>query len=797
MGFGASLPKQGGSRRKGSEAVADKRGESPPKFVECSRRADKEGVKSLRKLLKTRSSGGFPLPAKVAGGLLVFAMLIGGTFNLMSQTSARAASVEPEFIAGNPSCDSLGYYFDGYKPNPAAGEDDPTGTYTITYTYAGVTYTAGQITVTENGAGTGIDWQSTFPISAVIVKGGPNANLYTYNPPAPSYGDTGLVTPDNNGSPYGLSHVEFCFGGAEAPNADLTVVKTAEASYTETHTWDITKAVTPAVINMFTGDSAEVQYTVTVDETVTESDFLVTGDITISNDGFINAEITSVIDYLDDNTNATVSCPQAVPFVLAPFSEVTCTYTATPDDASATLNTARVAYTDDNEDFDAPEDGTAAVAWTPTIVGYDQVNVDDTNGASWLFTGDDSVNYNHTFTCDSDEGSNGNTATIVETGQSASASVQVDCYDLTVSKDATTTYTQTWNWTIDKSADATTLTLSEGQQQLVNYAVEVDATATDSDWAVNGTITVNNPAPIDAELTTVADIVSPDIAATVSCGVAFPYTLTAGGTLTCSYSASLPDASTRTNTATASLQNYDYDVAGGATASGTTGFTGSAAVAFGAASTVIDECIEVSDTNVGILGTVCAGGVPQQFSYAVWFSTMENADVVLECGENTHVNVASFVTNDTGATGSDSWTVNANVACNEGCTLTQGYWKTHSLRGPAPYDDAWLAIGPLGADTPFFLSGKTYYQVLWTPPAGNAYYNLAHQYIAAKLNVLNGASAPAEVTAAIAAADTFFNTYTPAQAAGLKGAARNAVLSNASLLDRFNNGLIGPGHCTE
>ena len=39
---------------------------------------------------------------------------------------------------------------------------------------------------------------------------------------------------------------------------------------------------------------------------------------------------------------------------------------------------------------------------------------------------------------------------------------------------------------------------------------------------------------------------------------------------------------------------------------------------------------------------------------------------------------------DTGATGESSWTVNVNVACSQGCTLTQGYWKTHSRKGPAP-----------------------------------------------------------------------------------------------------------------
>lgn len=279
----------------------------------------------------------------------------------------------------------------------------------------------------------------------------------------------------------------------------------------------------------------------------------------------------------------------------------------------------------------------------------------------------------------------------------------------------------------------------------------------------------------------------------------FPYTLAADGTLDCAYSADLPNADTRTNTATAALQNYAYDKEGAATAAGTTDFSGTAPVDFANATVnEIDECVDVSDTNA-VLGMVCAADAPTNFIYTLNFGAHPDADVVLECGENTHTNIADFVTHDTDATGSDEWTVNANVSCNLGCTLTQGYWKTHSQEGPAPYDDAWQNIGPLEEDTAFFLSGMNWYQVFWTPPAGNAYYNLAHQYMAAKLNVLNGADAPAEVTAALASAESLFNTYTPAQVAALKAnnATRKLFISLASTLDQYNNGLIGPGHCSE
>ena len=149
----------------------------------------------------------------------------------------------------------------------------------------------------------------------------------------------------------------------------------------------------------------------------------------------------------------------------------------------------------------------------------------------------------------------------------------------------------------------------------------------------------------------------------------------------------------------------------------------------------------------------------------------------------------------------DTHTLHVNVHCETGCTLTQGYWKTHSKYGPAAKPDATWSLLPGGAgpDTVFFLSGASWYQVFWTAPAGNAYYNLAHQYMAARLNVLDGASAPSSVTDAITAATALFNAYTPAQIGAMdsKNAVRKQFIALAGTLGSYNEGLIGPGHCDE
>jgi hypothetical protein len=143
---------------------------------------------------------------------------------------------------------------------------------------------------------------------------------------------------------------------------------------------------------------------------------------------------------------------------------------------------------------------------------------------------------------------------------------------------------------------------------------------------------------------------------------------------------------------------------------------------------------------------------------------------------------------------SSSGSATCNTRSGGGCTLTFGYWKTHSKYGPAPYDDLWAFIGE---DTPFFLSGKSWYQVLWnSPKGGNAYYILAHQYIAATLNTLNKTSSTQQVNEALAwAKESFFNNYTPSL--NLTSNVRNQALFYADLLDQYNNGLIGPGHCSE
>jgi hypothetical protein len=129
------------------------------------------------------------------------------------------------------------------------------------------------------------------------------------------------------------------------------------------------------------------------------------------------------------------------------------------------------------------------------------------------------------------------------------------------------------------------------------------------------------------------------------------------------------------------------------------------------------------------------------------------------------------------------------------CTKTLGYWKTHSVYGPAPYDNTWAQIGSgVGEDTPFFSSGQSYYEVMWTNPKKNAYYILAKQYVAATLNILNGADWLA-IYGAMGDAD--FYLYNNGPDDPLTKEERQQIITIAQIIDNYNNGLIGPGACPD
>ena len=140
-----------------------------------------------------------------------------------------------------------------------------------------------------------------------------------------------------------------------------------------------------------------------------------------------------------------------------------------------------------------------------------------------------------------------------------------------------------------------------------------------------------------------------------------------------------------------------------------------------------------------------------------------------------------------------SWTTYDFCDCtppeeDHGCTRTQGYWGTHNEFGknrplmidwPAPYDEN---------DE---LCGMTLLSILKSSSeGGNTWIIVATQYIAARLNIAAGASSTDAVDGALATAEEYLS------ACGFASTVSDAdALAAKDILDAYNNGQIGPGHC--
>jgi hypothetical protein len=141
-----------------------------------------------------------------------------------------------------------------------------------------------------------------------------------------------------------------------------------------------------------------------------------------------------------------------------------------------------------------------------------------------------------------------------------------------------------------------------------------------------------------------------------------------------------------------------------------------------------------------------------------------------------------------GAKGSPQAALLADCSCQAyGCVRTQGYW------GNKPG-----VVWPKGFDrnAPFFASGLSWQQVLDSPVRGDAYFILAHQYIAAALNIGTDASAPNSLQVTLWYAGKWLETAELGKC--IKGACQ-VQRSWAGLLDEYNNGQYpgGPAHCDD
>jgi hypothetical protein len=174
--------------------------------------------------------------------------------------------------------------------------------------------------------------------------------------------------------------------------------------------------------------------------------------------------------------------------------------------------------------------------------------------------------------------------------------------------------------------------------------------------------------------------------------------------------------------------------------------------------------VEIGDLagESGVAGTV-SGELPGGETYA--FTAYANAET------------------GTGPSALSATVLGTTTVQGQNCTYTIGYWKTHP--------DAWPVTSlTLGTVT---YGAAQLLRILDAPVKGNGLVSLAHQLIAAKLNVLDGAD-PTAAAGAMSNADALVGgLLVPPVGSGYL--APSATSSTTQTHDDYNNGVIGPGHC--
>ncbi|MFO7632506.1 MAG: SdrD B-like domain-containing protein [Caldilinea sp.] len=472
--------------------------------------------------------------------------------SLVSSGVAMAASVEPTVIPGadnnNKTCavvipGTTELKIDGTTGDGPFSKSDGTLSVSVVKPSAGTT--------NPNS----FDWEANIRVVGVIVKNGVDgANWYDYGPTG-SIGDTYLTTPNDGAK--GVSHISFCY------YPQLIATKSATGSYDLTVNWSIDKSVSPTSHSGFAGQEVgQSTWTIAVTKTEVLDNYRVTGSIIITNPSSVSVDF-SVSDTLDDGTEATVSCPSNS---VAAEGNVTCTYIATPEDGSATFNTATVTSLTYGV---GGATATVPVSFTRNLRGADSITLYDPRfDYDKVIAESTTSTFEETFTCPADEGQYKDgkhpfTATNLaylgdNSDLGASAHVDVTCYRPTVVKDAIPSYTLTYAWELFKTVYPPTVDLFNGANATLNYTVTATRdSGTPGNWSVSGVISVTNPHPTESINLTgaIVDVIEGGVNANVSC----PASVAPNTTATCAYSASLPDGATRLNTARLSLFGIVYE----------------------------------------------------------------------------------------------------------------------------------------------------------------------------------------------------------------------------------------------
>jgi uncharacterized repeat protein (TIGR01451 family) len=232
------------------------------------------------------------------------------------------------------------------------------------------TYSDGTLTVTVDeratAAGEVFDFTANIGVDVVIAKGGPNGNVYTYNPEATS--DTNLHAPINpsNGQFYGLSHISFCY---DVSPPDLSIEKSSDA------------------VGGTVDEGGSFTYTITVENT---------GDLPAHN--------VTVTDNLDDAlTVNSVTPSQGTCAPVGAGNTISCNLGTLNGLIAGPPTTATVTIAVTAPVLDASEDECVLVVRNTATVDSDETTAETSNEVVITIIGDRQVVLNKTTTIAVDE----------------------------------------------------------------------------------------------------------------------------------------------------------------------------------------------------------------------------------------------------------------------------------------------------------------------------------------------------------------------------------------------------------
>ena len=279
---------------------------------------------------------------------LVAALAVAGAASADHTASYNGAADRHEFVDGNPPlCPAVegGKSFRIDASDLTEGGEYPSDDPII------------RITSVDVEGGT-LSWQllatqlHRYDVAAIVMKGGSGAMVYYYDASASGLddSDSGLTTPINtNGEadprPFGISHIDVCLDPkADTGVDDLVVTKTASTNWEKVYTWEVEKSVDRPQLQLQSGGSGTVNWTVDVTQSGSFArNAVVTGTISVENP---NDEAVTDVSVSDALAGAVVDCDagaagaQSTGLTVPGNGSLSCTYSAARETTDGGTNSA-------------------------------------------------------------------------------------------------------------------------------------------------------------------------------------------------------------------------------------------------------------------------------------------------------------------------------------------------------------------------------------------------------------------------------------------------------------------------